>query len=201
MWFTWVIPAFEWLFVDTWMQLLMMLKDLSWSPKENNLYIHGWSKGIGYPCAKWVERLSVKKLCHSCGWLWVTLTFHCYGRGAWLVPLRGAVHFCKDAFSLQHSQFYVFCPSINRWDSRIDQLVSFFSRFCRHLSSASLLRLYLVSANWRPMELFQRSPDWLLCTGVGRCSPCKAGPPSLQSWPSTCSGSFPPVPAEGSDKH
>lgn len=31
--------------------------------------------------------------------------------------------------------------------------------------------------------------------------PVKAGTPLLQSWPSTCSSSFPPVPAEGSDKH
>lgn len=122
MWFTCMIPEFEWISVDTWMQLLMMPKDLSWSPKENYLYIRGWSKGVGCPCGKWVEGLSVKKPCHSCGWLWVTLTFHCHGSRAWLVPLRGTVCSCKDAFSLHHSQSCVFCPSINRWDSRIDQL-------------------------------------------------------------------------------
>lgn len=171
MWFTYMIPAFEWLFVDTWKQLLMMLKDLSRSPKENYLYLHGWSKGVGCPCANWVEGLSVKKFCHSCGWFWETLTFHCHGRWGWLVPLRGTVCSCKDAFSLEHSQSCVFCPSINRWDSRTDQLVPLLSRFPRHSTSASLLSLYLVSAKWGPMEHFWRSPEWLLCIGVGRCSP------------------------------
>lgn len=62
---------------------------------------------------------------------------------------------------------------------RIDQLVSLLSRFCRHLTSASLLRLCLVSASWGPMELFWRSADWSLCTGVGRCSPCTGWAPFI----------------------
>lgn len=108
---------------------------------------------------------------------------------------------CKDAFSGQHSQSCVLCPSINRWDSSTDQLVPLLSRFCRHLTSASLLRLYLVSAKWGPMDTSEvQTGYWALC-GEMQPLPVEAGPPLLQSWPSTHSSSFPPDPAEGSDKH
>lgn len=170
MWFTCVIPAFGWFFVDTWMQLLMMLKDLSWSPKETNLYIHGWSKGVGCPCAKRVEGLSVKQLCHGCGWLWVTLTCHCHGRGAWLVPLRGTVCSCKAAFSLQHSQPCVFCPSINRWDSWSP---------CSAGSADIWLQLLCLDCIWsQPTgDPWSTSGESRLVTvhWCGACSPCCAG--------------------------
>lgn len=49
-------------------------------------------------------------------------------------------------------------------------------RLCRHLTSASLLRLYLVSASWGPMEHFWRSPDCYCALVWG------GGAPTCKGW-------------------
>lgn len=177
MWFTCLIPGFEWFFVDTWMQLLMILKDLSQSPKENYLYSHGWSKGVGCPCAKWVEGLSVKKLCHSCGWLWVTLTFQCHGRGMTGSSQRNSV-FLQRCFLTAAQPVLCVLPINKQVGQQHSSSGALAHRLCRHLTSASLLRLYLVSASWGPMEHFWSSPDCYCALVWGDAAPTlKAGAP------------------------